>query len=384
MTASGLPPLAAAAHQAGLTALAERGAGAETIAALPDHLWRVEAISLEAIRALLAGSGALPPGGSARDARDIVATLGTAPRHAWLVHRWLAALTRRGLIAPDRDERLGWCEPSPHTSESPAALPEAYRALGFPPAMAVAHGAALERLAALVRDEVTLQRILFRDGDVLTALSAYQDNLFTAYLNAAAAALVAARAGTGLPHLLELGGGAGLTTAATLRVLGGQAADYRFTDISRLFTVAAARRFAHVPGLSCASLDIDMSFETQGVPPASVEIVLAGNVLHNATDIGATLRRIRQTLVPGGWLIFTESTQETDAILTSMQFLLSPPAGAPPPGGRDRRPDGQVFLDAAGWTHELDAAALFPVLALPDPASPLAVSGQRLFLAQAR
>ncbi|MFD2235081.1 class I SAM-dependent methyltransferase [Phaeospirillum tilakii] len=376
--------MAATAHRAGLTALAERGAGAETIAALPDRLWRVEAISLDAIRALLADSGALPPGGPAHAPQEILAILGTAPRHAWLVRRWLAALGRRGLIAPDRDGRLGWSGPPPPKSEGAAALPEAYRALGFPPAMAVAHGAALERLAALVRDEVTLQRILFGDGDVLTALAAYQDNLFTAYLNAAAAALVATRADSGRPRLLELGGGAGLTTAATVRALGGQAAAYRFTDISRLFTSAAARRFAQVPELSCAPLDIDTDFGSQGVPPASAEIVLAGNVLHNAADIGATLRRIRQTLVPGGWLIFTESTEETDAILTAMQFLLSPPAGAPPPGGRDRRPDGHVFLDAADWTDELDAAALSPVLELPEPASPLAAAGQRLFLAQAR
>lgn len=371
--------LAAIADQAASAALAARGATAETIAALPDWLEQVERISLSAIAALLARSGALPAEGPPRRADAIVAGLGTASRHGWLVHRWLSALIRRGWLSRNADGGLGWIVPPAQFGLDPTGLDPAYHALGFPPTMATAHRAALERLGALVRDDITLQHLLFRDGDVLTALAAYQDNLFTAALNAAAAALAARRPRS---RLLELGGGAGLTTAAALRALAGSAASYRFTDVSRLFTVAAERRFTGTPGLICAPLNIDEDFAAQGVAQGSVEIVLAGNVLHNARDLGATLGWIHRSLTPNGWLILTDSIRETDAILTSMQFLLSPPQGGSPPGGRDRRPCGQAFLDASGWADQLAAADFTLCLARPNPVSPLAAAGQCLLLAQ--
>ncbi|WP_438039613.1 methyltransferase [Sorangium sp. So ce128] len=373
-------------HEAGLrlTRLLEPAPGRDALAHLPGAMQRLEAISLRALGELLLASGAVHPGGDARTAEEIVGALGAAPRHAWLVRRWLAALCDRGVLGNVADKYV-WRR-ALRDAGAAADLPDAYAALGFPPAMAEVHQAALLRLHALVRDELSIQQLLFRERQDLSTLAAYQDNVFTAYLSAAGAHLV--RRCAELRHrplrVLELGGGAGLTTTAALRALDGAPVDYLFTDVARAFTAAAQERFGRHRGMRTAVLDINVDFTAQGVEPHAADVVLAGNVLHNAAHTGRTLRRIRRALAPGGWLIFTDSTRENCAILTAMQFLLSPAAGSPPLGSEDRRAGtDQVFVDAPGWNEELLAAAFVPRFVLPSLESPLAVAGQHLFFATA-
>ncbi|WP_437295294.1 methyltransferase [Sorangium sp. So ce426] len=379
-------PSAGETHEAGLrlTRLLEPAPGRDALAHLPGAMQRLEAISLRAIGELLVASGAVHPGGEARTAEEIVSALGAAPRHAWLVRRWLAALRDHGVLSNVAD-KYAWRR-ALRDAGAAADLPDAYAALGFPPAMAEVHKAALLRLHALVRDDLSIQQLLFRERQDLSALAAYQDNVFTAYLSAAGAHLV--RRCAELRHrplrVLELGGGAGLTTTAALRALDGAPIDYLFTDIARAFTAAAQERFGRHRGVRAAVLDINIDFTAQGVEPHAADVVLAGNVLHNAAHTGRTLRRIRRALAPGGWLVFTDSTRENCAILTAMQFLLSPAAGSPPLGSEDRRAGtDQVFIDAPGWNEELLAAAFVPRFVLPSLESPLAVAGQHLFFATA-
>ncbi|MFD9735286.1 class I SAM-dependent methyltransferase [Umezawaea sp. NPDC059074] len=266
-----------------------------------------------------------------------------APRHGWLVDRWRIAVAGR--------EVGRYVEPGEE-------FERAYAELGFPPAMARFHREALARLPELLRDEVRVQELLFAGGDVLTALAAYQDNTITQRLNAAAGEVVRASG----PRVLELGGGAGLCTAEVLKALSGRDYDYTFTDVSPLFTRAAADRFGDDPRVSFRLLDLDADFAV----PGDVDVVLAGNVLHNAADIGRSLRRVRRVLAPGGRLVFTEATADHAATLTSMQFLLS---------GEENRV-GTPFLDGPGWHAALTAAG-FAV------GEGLSVEGQTLFVATA-
>ncbi|WP_051174322.1 class I SAM-dependent methyltransferase [Amycolatopsis orientalis] len=301
---------------------------------IPKALRVIEEISLRAMAAAL--SAGVP-----------------APRHEWLAERWRAALSAE--------------DTSPEAVEPGPEFEEAYAALGFPPAMAVVHRVTLSRLPDLLADRVTLLD-LFDAAE----LAAYQDNVFTRYLNAAAAHVL-----SGTHDVLELGGGEGFATATILPAVEGK---YLFTDVSRGFTVAAAERYRHRQGFATAVLDMDRDFGDQGVTAASA--VFAGNALHNAAHLGRTLRRIRGLLEPGARLVFTESGHENHALLTSMAFLLSAPAGKPRPGTADRRA-GAPFLDEPGWRAELAAAGFTLESVLPEPDSPLAVAGQRLFSAVA-
>lgn len=373
-------------HGVGLAGLSERVADREALVTLPAAMQRLEAISLRAVLELLASSGALIAGESARSTDQIIAALGAAPRHAWLVRRWLAALTAHGIIA----ETAGgyrWQGSLPDVGVA-TDLSAAYAKLGFPAAMSEVHQLALEQLARIVRDEISIERVLFEDGEVLTKLAAYQDNIFATYLNAACGHLIRRcpqQSDQGLLRVIELGGGAGLSTAAAMRAFKGREVDYLFTDISRIFTMAAEQRFSGHTGVRYGLLDINADFAAQGVAPQAADVVLAGNALHNATNVRRTLRRIRRVLTAGGWLVFTESTRENHVILTGMQFLLSPQPGSPLLGSEDRRAGtDQVFVDIPGWNAELLAAGFLPQFTLPPPDSPLAVAGQHLFFAIAR
>jgi len=278
-----------------------------------------------------------------------------------------------------------WEAPGPADPDADGArIDRAYADLGFPPRMARFHRDTLAVLPGLIRDEVSVQRLLFGEGDVLGGLAAYQDNLVTRALNAACARVVArlARSRTAPLRVLELGGGAGLSTDAVLAALDGLAVNYRFTDVSPVFTRAASTRH---PGLTCDLIDIDHDLEPQGVAAGGADVVLAGNVLHNAADLGRTLERIHRALAPGGTLLFTEATSEPPAVLTSMSLLLSPAPGRTGPGAHDgRAAEGRIFPDRDAWIRALTTAGLTPGPVAPDPDTPLAAAGQYVFTATRR
>ena len=124
--------------------------------------------------------------------------------------------------------------------------------------------------------------------------------------------------------ILELGGGTGLLTDAIFQRISGRPVQYQFTDVSALFTKPMQSKLRAQIGARCRTLDIDNAFDEQAVPPASLDFIVAGNVLHNAQHIGRTLKHIRTALKLGGQLLFTESIADNPAMLTAMQFLLSP------------------------------------------------------------
>ncbi|GAA2785413.1 methyltransferase [Crossiella cryophila] len=329
----------------------------------PEAMRRLEDIGLAAMAEIVAGAGE-------GTAAELAATLRVAPRHRGLFDRWLVALTGAGLLTADGD-RLR-CVPA--ASARTDGLDAAYAQLGFPQRMAAFHCAALASLPQLLRGEIAVQDLLFADGDHLAALAAYQDNHATKALNTACADLVRAAAGPEPLRVLEVGGGAAGTTEAVLAALAGVEVDYLFTDRSTLFTVAAAGRL----DVRTARLDLNRDLAAQGFAPGSADVVVAGNVLHNAVDLACTLRELREVLAPGGTLVFTDCTRDNHAVLTSMHFLLSAQDGDPAPGSGDRR-GAELFPPAEHWREELIAAGFIPAT-VTQPDIP---GGQRLFHAVA-
>lgn len=294
-----------------------------------------------------------------------------AARHTWITRRWArASAAHAGGGAP----------------AAPVDIADLYARMAFPPRMARFHQQALDRLSALAEDTVRIQDLLHPDGDegdVFSALAAYQDSAFSTYLNTVCG-LVAAEAARGLddpPRIVEVGGGAGVTTAAVLEHLGRASVDYWFTDVSRSLTTAARERLGPRRGLRFGRFDIDSDPLAQGALPASADLVVAANVLHNAQDTATALSHLRDLLAPGGLMAVVESVTDTPAVLTSMQFLLSHPTGAERVAPTDPRAGTDlVFLDTGTWRSCFAAAGLRPVLELPPEDSPLAAAGQRLFV----
>lgn len=315
----------------------------------------------------------------ARSAAEVIDRLGASRRHAWLVRRWLAALIRSRVLEDGEGVLSPGAAPDDPGERS---LAEAYNLLGFNPLMTRLHTEIAGRLGELIRDETRIEEILFAHHDIVPALTAYQDNVVSRYLNAALADAVGRAVPADRPlRIVELGAGGGICTRAVLRALDGRGVgagrpDYLFTDVSPAFVSAARDRLSR-PGLRFGLLDInaDLVDQGEGLEPGGTDVVVAANVLHNAEHVGRTLRRIRRLLRPGGVLAVVESTRDSHAVLTSMAFLLSPADG--------ERSADEVFLDRRAWRRELVGAGFALVFDLPDPDGPLDASGQHLVLGAA-
>ncbi|RVX41388.1 ubiquinone/menaquinone biosynthesis C-methylase UbiE [Nonomuraea polychroma] len=376
---------AAGADRAGRVALTRMVPGAhepvsdDMLAHLPASIRRFDEIALRALTGLV--GGVVRPG-APRTVEQIIGALGVAPRHEWIVRRWLEVLRTEGLVRRDPDGRLETVASEPMGEDDGAGLDSACAALGYPEQMAIFFRTALARLPELLRDEIMAQALLFPDGDLLTSLSKDQNNVSNTYLNAAVGHVLARAAATRPTPLrvVELGAGAGGSTAAALDGLGDAEVDYLFTDVSRFFTMTAEERFGD--RLRYALLDINADLVAQGAARAGADVVVAANVLHCARHAGRSLRWIRELLAPGGLVVVTEAIREHYLVLATMQFLLSPREGEPDLGVGDRRGGtGRVFFTGRELPAELAEAGLRPILELPGSGSPLAAPAQHLFVA---
>ncbi|MCI2419793.1 class I SAM-dependent methyltransferase [Saccharopolyspora sp. K220] len=353
-------------------------------AALPGFMRQLDQAALLAMARTLGRNGLFRPG--LRHRCDQVADrLRVAPRHRWILRRWLTVLHDEGLL--HRDDATGFLHDlravrRSEVADAAATVHEAARGLGYPAEMARFFLAAFDQLPRLLRDEVAVQTLLFPDSDLSTAEGAYQDNVINRYLNAAAIEMLRWECQhTAAPlRVLELGAGVGGTTAAVVPALADEAVHYLFTDVSQFFLDAGRRRFGD--RLHYRILDINADALGQ---PGSADVVLAANVLHNSVHIGHLLNRLRDLLAPGGLLVMIESCREHYQAMTSMQFLMSSRDGGPQPGTSDvRAGTDRVFLTRDEWLGELTAADYAPLLDLPNPVHPLAALGQHIFAARTR
>ncbi|MEO3780809.1 class I SAM-dependent methyltransferase [Micromonospora sp. B11E3] len=389
----------AGADTRGLRLTVDRGVPADRIAAaaaravdphdaerLPVFLQELDRIARLAMADTLAGAD-LCTGPSGDDEEKIAAALAIAPRHQWIMRRWLAVLVDAGMLSTDGHRYHDLRAPG-RTALVAAVdgIDDARRGLHYPPELTRFFQTAVQYLPALLRDEVSLQALLFADGETGTAEGAYRDNAVNRYVNAATAEALrwAAqwRPADRPLRVLEVGAGVGGTTVDVLDALRETPLDYLFTDVSTFFLTDARRRFADRAGLRYGRFDINTDILAQDVGEGTLDVVLAANVLHNAVDIAATLRGFRRLLQPGGVLLFVETTREMHQILTSMQFLMSARPGGQRPGDRDRRAGtGQIFLDETQWRAELDDAGFSQIVSVPGPDHPLHPVGVQLFAA---
>ncbi|WP_206409304.1 SDR family NAD(P)-dependent oxidoreductase, partial [Lysobacter enzymogenes] len=111
-------------------------------------------------------------------------------------------------------------------------------------------------------------------------------------------------------RILEIGAGTGGTTTPLVRALQPYAAsiaEYRFTDISRSFAVAAQDEYAQrAPYMTYGSFDVERAAAAQGIEIGGYDVVVAANVLHATGDIARTLRNAKAALKRNGVLLLNE------------------------------------------------------------------------------
>ncbi|MGW3297265.1 class I SAM-dependent methyltransferase [Streptomyces xiamenensis] len=359
-------------------------------ATLPALLRQLDETALLTMARVLDRTRLFRAGGRATDA-DVLGALAVAPRHAWIVRRWLRTLTAEGRLHQDPATGRHHGLLVPERREHARALRELDTAccgLGYPASMTRFFRAAAERLPLLLQDRTSLQEVLFPDGETGTAQGNYRDSVPSRWANHAAAALIADEAGrrTGPApvRVLEAGAGVGGTTGTVLEALGDTPVDYLFTDVSPFFLHAAGDVFGGRPGVRYALFDIQADPLAQGLAAGSHDVVLAANVLHNARHAGRCLAALRELLAPDGLLVLVESCQEHYQALTSMYLLMSPAPDEPDWFTDERAGQDRVFLGAGEWTRQLDAAGFDPVPVLPPEGHPLAAAGQRVIAGRVR
>jgi mycobactin polyketide synthetase MbtD len=320
-------------------------------------------------------------GGDVRTVDEIASRLHLADRHMWVLRQWLSELVKHGCLEQHPDH--GYRQAGPVPSPTRADLATVCRDLGYLPAFAEFLSASNTHLADLVQDQVSVQELLFPDGSTITADAVYRDNVISRYLNLAAGKAVAETverlvSDRSPVRVLELGAGIGGMTHDIVAGLAHLPVDYRFTDVSTFFLNAAQNHFADHPWMQFEIVDLNADLRQQ--PPQ--DIVVASNVVHNAHDVGRTLREIHDLLRPGGAIIFIEVCRAHCQFMTSVYFLMSPRPGQPQVGLTDvRAGTDRIFLTQSEWRDQLVECGFTPALVLPSADDPLSALDQHIFVA---
>ena len=214
-----------------------------------------------------------------------------------------------------------------------------------------------------------LQTLFAADPQVMR--SWYAEGVTFAFVNAAAKSALRSilRTSGALQNqhqlqILELGGGtAGLTVHLLDELHAGPAKFmYKFSDISQTFLAEAQAMFAGDPFVVYAKIDASKPLIVQGIAPASLDIVVASNVLHDARLPDAVVH-IYDVLRPGGVLLAVELTSPT----TWWHMCFGPLMGMWKfvEDASDMRLD-RFWLSRTEWTQLLSELGFVQVVTLGD------------------
>ncbi|MGH8165626.1 MAG: class I SAM-dependent methyltransferase [Woeseiaceae bacterium] len=131
--------------------------------------------------------------------------------------------------------------------------------------------------------------------------------------------------------ILEIGGGTGngirnLFSHLQEKAELSRVERYVFTDISQKFIMSTRREIrTDYPGVTCEwrFADLNVPLAEQKIPAKSVDLIYAVNAAHVAKDIVAFLRSCRDTLRPGGRVLFAERIRQTAKDMAPRELALN-------------------------------------------------------------
>lgn len=317
------------------------------------------------------------------DVAQSLANAGIAPGHRPLIARWLDVLQAEDLLRRQGDHLHPSLDPE---AWSDASLDAIWAQLSSDWEHNTGGRATLDyardnarQLPALMRGDCAAVHLLFPEGRTERAAALYRESLAAQYQHRAVAHWIgawAARQSTDVPlQVLEVGAGTGSTTQALLPALATVAVDYLCTDVSRYFSEQAAERLRGWPWVRHGVFDIDRPAVAQGYPTQSWDLIVAGGVLNAARDTERSLATLLALLKPGGWLVFSEPTQEEFWVMASQAFMLNQASD-------ERALSSSTFLNLEQWQSALARVGFQGNRSLPAADHPLACLGHRVFVAQ--
>lgn len=279
--------------------------------------------------------GMTPPLEAGTTSRDLVRTMGYAPRAEVPIAWFLRKLAEDAYLERTGDAR----EPTyrtrgPLPAGDPDRAEERARSIdprSIPPFTVVR--AMVEHAPAFLRGEKTGEEILFSPAKLPLWFDYFSnDNLLYAINNRLGAeAVVRAMPASRPATIVEIGGGSGSAALAVAERLArdgslGRIGRYVFSEVVPTFLRRAERALrGRFPGLPAEflRLDMDRDFAEQGVPPGIADVFYAVNTVHIAKDLAATLSRVRETLKPGGTAVFSECVRPREGQPIYVEFVFN-------------------------------------------------------------
>jgi SAM-dependent methyltransferase len=251
-------------------------------------------------------------------ASGLVERMGFAPRAEIPLGWFLRKLAGGGYLDFEDVAGVAWYRArGPLPSGDPDRAEARARAIdprSMPPFAVVR--AMVEHVPEFLRGEKSGEEILFSPARLPLWFDYFSNDNLLYQINNRLGAVAVVRA---LPHnrpatVVEIGGGSGSAALAVAERLSRDArlsriGRYVFTEIVPTFLRRAERTLkSRYPGLPLefVRLDMDSGFAEQGVSRGIADVVYAVNTVHIARDLDSTLRRIRETLAPGGAVVFSE------------------------------------------------------------------------------
>src|SRR5262249_52167691 len=111
-------------------------------------------------------------------------------------------------------------------------------------------------------------------------------------------------------RILELGGGTGGIASYIIPKLPPESVEYVFTDVSTLSLAKAEERFNTYPYVRCRPLDIENDPAGQDFEAHSFHLIIAGDVLHESSDVRQSLTHVKRLLASGGTLLLIETVKD--------------------------------------------------------------------------
>ncbi|CAM3417636.1 type I polyketide synthase [Parendozoicomonas haliclonae] len=184
-------------------------------------------------------------------------------------------------------------------------------------------------------------------------------------------------------QVMEVGAGTGGLTQALLPVLPPDGIRYTMTDVSPFLVDSARKQFQASGFVDAAVYDLNQPSDQQenhSDLKGGMDILIAANALHTATDLHATLLGLRQLLRPNGVLLFLETMCRIPWVETVFGLFEGWD------GYQDEGlPDDSPILSAQQWQSALEQAGFDAVQTLPvDSCLPAGhgESGQAVIMAR--
>lgn len=368
---------------AGQELTAATGELAPAVATFRDMWHRLAALAPTVMARNLARLGVLTAAGATATADSVVEGCGVRPHYRGLVDQWLAVLADAGVLG--RTARPGEyrCADALDADALDARIDAELDALSPADAdrqLSAYFTGCIRRQLDLLTGAVRPLQLLLPDGDWRVTKALYADNPAALLQNRVAAKAVRRFVdeftGGRKVRIVELGAGTGATADQVLPALPADRVEYLFTDLSTAFTESARSRYASAhPFVDYGLYDIDGVPVEQGLALGAFDVVVAANVLHDAKNLGRTLKHVRSLLAPGGLLVLVEGTVNSPLNMISFAFLEG--------FGNYQDQRSATLLSVREWREELAAAGFRRAASVPDGPPAVDALAQHVIVARA-